>query len=343
MNLNSIDFQISKHVLLTGAGFTHNYGGFLANRMWSEIHNRYLKLAEHLETNKLKNAIKKTFNYEDLYEDVLMSSNFSADEKDLFFKAVLGAYDALDDVIREFRQQFFTSDILDLNKLREFFEKISGTSKERGFFFTLNQDLFVERYCYAGAIGPSLPGLRINNQRFKSKESNALKEIGYVKIAKDDNTEYLLNEWKNISELFYVKLHGSYDWRDDDNQEILIIGTNKPSKISSNPILTWYFNLFKTVLAIPNTKLMVIGYGFKDRHINEAIAKAVKDSNLKIYILNPQDPENFLYKTLGINQWASDAIWGAVDGYYQITPKEMFARNPSRTSVVKDLFNNFFE
>ena len=83
--------------------------------------------------------------------------------------------------------------------------------------------------------------------------------------------------------------------------------------------------------------------GRSDMVINEAIAKAVKDSNLKIYILNPQDPENFLYKTLGINQWASDAIWGAVDGYYQITPKEMFARNPSRTSVDKDLFNNFFE
>jgi hypothetical protein len=140
-----------------------------------------------------------------------------------------------------------------------------------------------------------------------------------------------------------VKLHGSYDWRDDDNQEILIIGTNKPSKISSNPILTWYFNLFKTVLSIPNTKLMVIGYGFKDKHINEAIAKAVKDSNLKIYILNPQDPKSFLYKTLGINQWASDTIWGAVDGYYQLTPKKIFSRNSTYTSLTKNLYKAFFE
>ncbi|HUU49405.1 MAG TPA: SIR2 family protein [Nitrospinota bacterium] len=342
MKIQNFDFPISRYILLTGAGFTYNYGGFLANRMWSEIHNRYLKLAENLEANKLKSAVKKTFNYEDLYEDVLRSSDFTKDEKELFFKAVLGAYDALDDVIREFRQQFFTSDILDLNKLREFFGKITGNPKERGFFFTLNQDLFIERYCYAGAIGPSLPGLRINNQRFKSRESNPLKESDYVKIVKDDNPEYRINEWKNTSKLFYIKLHGSYDWRDDNNQEILIIGTNKPSRISSSPILAWYFNLFNTVLSIPKTKLMVIGYGFKDKHINEAIAQAVKQSSLKIYILNPQDPEIFSKKTLGINNWVSEAIWRAVEGYYQLTPKEIFSRNSTNASLIRNLYDSYF-
>ena len=101
--------------------------------------------------------------------------------------------------------------------------------------------------------------------------------------------------------------------------------------------------MVKTVLSIPNTKLMVIGYGFKDRHINEAIAKAVKDSNLRIYILNPQDPESFLYKTLGRNQWARDAIWGAADGYYQLTPKEIFSKNSTHTSLTKNLYKAFFE
>ncbi len=343
MNINQFDFSISKYVLLTGAGFTHNYGGFLANRMWSEIHNRYLKLATKLETDKLKIAIKKTFNYEDLYEDVLRPSEFTDDEKNMFFKAVMGAYDVLDDVIREFRQEFYSSDVLDLNKLRNFFERLSGKPKERGFFFTLNQDLFIERYCYGGNIGPSLPGLQVENKRFASKESRPLQEIGYVRITRDESADYQQIDFKNQSKLFYVKLHGSYDWRDDDNQEILIIGTNKPSKISSNPILSWYFSLFKSVMSIPNMRLMVIGYGFKDKHINEVIAKAAKEYNLKIYILNPQDPESFLYETLGFNQWASDAIWKAVDGYYQISPKEIFSKNSIHTSVAKNLFKNFFE
>jgi len=343
MNINNIGFPISKHVLLTGAGFTYNYGGFLANRMWSEIHNRYLKLADNLEVEKLKSKVKREFNYEDLYEDVLRSSEFSEDEKSLFFKAVLGAYEALDDVIREFRQAFYSSDILDLNRLRDFFEKLSGKPKERGFIFTLNQDLFIERYCHGGNIGPSLPGLQVENKRFASKESRPLQEIGYVKIAQNDNKGYQMVDFKNQSKLFYVKLHGSYDWRDDDNQEILIIGTNKPHRISSNPILSWYFRLFKEVLSLPNMKLMVIGYGFRDKHINETIAKAAKESNLKIFILNPQDPETFLFKTLGINQWASEAIWKAVRGYFQITPKEMFSRNPIHTSVGDDLYNTFFE
>ena len=88
---------------------------------------------------------------------------------------------------------------------------------------------------------------------------------------------------------------------------------------------------------------MVIGYGFKDEHINEAIAKAVKDSNLKIFILSPQDPESFLRNTLGFNQQARDAIWKAVCGYYEITPKEIFSRNSTHDSLTKNLFGNFFE
>jgi len=293
----------------------------------------------------LKNAIKKTFNYEDLYEDVLRSSQFSNDEKDLFFKAVLGAYEALDDVIRELSQQFFSSDVFDLNKLRKFLERLSGGPKEKGFFFTLNQDLFIERYCYQGDIGPSLPGLKAINQsqRFTIKDSRPLKKIGHIKIAQNEGIDYHEIEFKDLSKLFYVKLHGSYDWRDDENQEILIIGTKKPSQISSNPILTWYFNLFNAVLSIPNRKLMVIGYGFKDEHINEAIAKAVKNSNLKIFILSPQDPESFLHNTLGFNQCARDNIWKAVYGYYQITPKEIFSKKSKHTSLTNSLFKNYFE
>jgi hypothetical protein len=42
-------------------------------------------------------------------------------------------------------------------------------------------------------------------------------------------------------------------------------------------------------------------------------------------------------------QSASDAIWGAVEGYYQITPKEIFSRNSNRTSLANNLLNNFFE
>ena len=344
MNLNHFDFPISKNILLTGAGFTHNYGGFLAKRMWSEIHNRYLKLSSKLETEKLKTAIKKTFNYEDLYEDVLQSAQFTDDERSLFFKAVLGAYDALDEVIREFRIEIMTSDILDLNKLRDFFKELAGGPEERGFFFTLNQDLFIERYCYGGGIGPSVPGLQINNKRFESRESRPLNEIGYVKISQEEDVNYQdTKKLKNLSKLFYIKLHGSYDWRDAQNQEILILGTNKPSQISSTPLLAYYFDLFKTVLSIPNARLMIIGYGFQDKHINEVIASAVKNSNLRIFILNPQDPESFLYNTLGINQSASDAIWKAVDGYYQITPKEIFSRNSNRTSLANNLLKNFFE
>ena len=34
-----MDIKSKELILLTGAGFTKNFGGFLANEMWSKIHN----------------------------------------------------------------------------------------------------------------------------------------------------------------------------------------------------------------------------------------------------------------------------------------------------------------
>ena len=38
--MNCIDIPASNTILLTGAGFTKNFGGFLAREMWAQIHNR---------------------------------------------------------------------------------------------------------------------------------------------------------------------------------------------------------------------------------------------------------------------------------------------------------------
>ncbi|KAF5421924.1 MAG: hypothetical protein C5S44_05655 [Candidatus Methanocomedens sp.] len=39
MKDNNMNIQSSKHVLLTGAGFTKNFGTPLASEMWAEIFN----------------------------------------------------------------------------------------------------------------------------------------------------------------------------------------------------------------------------------------------------------------------------------------------------------------
>jgi hypothetical protein len=56
--------QIREPILLTGAGFTRNFGGFLANQMWDKIFNR-----EQVQNHpSLVNLLKDNFDFESVYK-----------------------------------------------------------------------------------------------------------------------------------------------------------------------------------------------------------------------------------------------------------------------------------
>jgi hypothetical protein len=54
--------------------------------------------------------------------------------------------------------------------------------------------------------------------------------------------------------------------------------------------LRWYAQQFEDYLSRPNTRLMIIGYGFFDPHITDPIVKAV-ESGLKIFIIDHKGPD----------------------------------------------------
>lgn len=54
----------------------------------------------------------------------------------------------------------------------------------------------------------------------------------------------------------------------------------------SHQVLKWYFAEFQRYLAMGATRLMVIGYGFNDLHINTALLDAAP-KGLKIFIIDP--------------------------------------------------------
>src|SRR5690606_5974353 len=83
------------------------------------------------------------------------------------------------------------------------------------------------------------------------------------------------------------KLHGSSNWRNADGKQPLVMGGAKPNEISRNPILRWYADQFDAWLCEPGARLMVIGYGFRDQHINAAIKKAI-DLGLRMFIIAPE-------------------------------------------------------
>ena len=87
----------------------------------------------------------------------------------------------------------------------------------------------------------------------------------------------------------YFKLHGSMNWQANNGGRLLVMGGNKPTTMQSHQILMWYANKFTEALSRPNARLMVIGYGFGDDHINRLIHQAWEKGGrtLSMFIVHP--------------------------------------------------------
>jgi hypothetical protein len=159
--------------------------------------------------------------------------------------------------------------------------KVSTFLEKFDAFYTLNLDSLIEQK-YAG---------RTFWQRFVSMECPGIKVVPNGSIWLNDMTFPIFEPDPTKFELTpnrqpYIKLHGSFDWvQDEDHRSLLIIGGNKHNSISKVPLLSWYHDMFREDLHKPHAKLMVIGYSFKDSHINEAIIKACKNG-LRVFIID---------------------------------------------------------
>jgi len=120
----------------------------------------------------------------------------------------------------------------------------------------------------------------------------------------------------------------------------MVIGKGKVNQIQKEPILSWYFNLYKKIISQPNSQMLIIGYGFGDKHINEVIAKSIKNYGLKIYIISPISPEQF-QKNIFKLSYGKD-IWLGLNGYYPYKLVELFPGDQSQTQSWLNLKNSFF-
>ncbi len=72
---------------------------------------------------------------------------------------------------------------------------------------------------------------------------------------------------------------------------LMIIGGDKAQQIQTHPILSEYAQVFEALLTRPDSRLMVIGYGFRDHHINRVIARAVYEHGLQFFVICPEGPK----------------------------------------------------
>lgn len=292
-------------VLLTGAGFTHNFGGMLASDVSAKIYSL-------IKANKLKILLEKT-DFEDAYQTVIESDEYNFNEKNELNTAIKSVFEQIDSASKD------GLDNINTIFLRDFISWF-GNPDESGFIFTLNQDTFMETHKdhFLGiAFDDLAPGSTISdhNLLLNPFDQKTIRVVTY------ENFEGFRNEkekgfGKRKNHVFYIKLHGSHNWVIKDTPEqLMVIGRDKINRLTSNTLLNWYFDIFQTRIARNDTKLLIIGYGFNDHHINETICK---NANIKIYVINPEHPKNF-FKTLTGKPFGNEIKKLIHDGNYYDT------------------------
>jgi hypothetical protein len=270
-------------VLLVGAGFSRNWGGWLANEAFEYLLGcpqvdadiRAL-LWSHRKTDGFEGALAT------LQQEHLSKKDSSSEERlrklqdaiTLMFGAMDTAFDGIN-----FE---FQSDIEYL--VQSFLVRFDA-------IFTLNQDLLLERhYLEHNRLsskrrwsGWQIPGMSPITSTADAVPSLRMGIDRIIGKRTPDSPPFTLQG----SLQPYFKLHGSSNWTDASGTQLLVMGGDKGSVIAEYPVLKWYQEQFKDYLARPDTRLMVIGYSFSDLHINEAIRDAVEAGNLRIFIIDP--------------------------------------------------------
>jgi hypothetical protein len=329
-------YQIKSPILLTGAGFSKPFGGYLASEMWSIIFNQL----NSRDSQRLRTILRGELNYERAYDLVMSGGDYSPAEKSGFTNALIEAYGELDQSIcahlENNRQQ--------IQSFRYFIERFAGEGKERGFVFTLNQDVLLERFGSHGTGLFQIPALGHPDWFFGRLQGQAFPETDISNPAQlEAFQKHFWEKGTGLQNCLYIKLHGSYGWKSSQNGTAMVIGYDKVGSIAKEPLLKWYFEIFREVLKAENITLVVVGYGFMDRHINELITRAAK-TGLQLHVISPMQPKDFRNHLLSVTATAGNVsvpygaeIWEMLSGYHCTSVDRMV---PSNASVLPG--NAFF-
>lgn len=328
----------SNLIILTGAGFTANFGGFLARDMWAKIFN-HPNLQAHSVLRE--NFLRGDFDFEKIYSEVLDSEHIEESVKIDFIKSVESAYADLDNSIKDWIPEGENGlNISGEGGFNKILDLCMGDRNTKSLIFTLNQDLFFERHW-----------------QLKQKEQPIFRSFGakpfddnycrrvvtidkgqFITLPTKEDMEKLKNDFSNHSGFAYIKLHGSYGWLAQDKTMLgaMAVGINKPEAIDREPLLKWYSELFKEVVEGGNKKILIIGYGFRDKHINNVLFKGVQNG-LKLYIINPSSPDKCKQAMdEGIDPGNGGYLWDGVCGYFPYSLKQIF---PAGQVTATTMFN----
>jgi hypothetical protein len=265
-----------KYILLLGAGFSRNWGGLLAN----EVFEFLIGQKEIAHNQELKNLLWKysaNGGFENALAEIQAISTTNPAKKhnlQLLQTAVSNVFERMNKAV---------FDIADLEFQKDANQMLCTFLVRFDAIFTLNQDVLLEHHYF--------PHINLTEgTRWKGAQLPSMTRIPHA-----SNPSWGRDTWiplqhqefqleNNLQPCF--KLHGSSNWKDSEGGSLLVIGGNKSTTIQSHTVLKWYFEEFHRYLSDQNCKLFVIGYGFRDQHVNQEIIDAVKNG-LKFFIIDP--------------------------------------------------------
>ena len=298
-----------RFIALLGAGFSRNWGGWLADEAFE-----YLlgcpqitpPLRELLLKHKSKGGFEAALaelqagNVPAVRRSPALVSRFQEAVSSMFF-----------DMDAAFEDVTFEPSNNVAQSVAAFLTRFDA-------IFTLNQDLLLERHYLNDNVsllsngkwsGWTIPGLIRQGAGHADPLTNPNLGLWIPGSESDFHVAGNLQP--------YFKLHGSSNWNASATESVMVIGGNKKSTINRYPILRFNYEQFHNYLTASDVHLMIIGYGFRDSHINELILNAVDNSNLRIFVVDPSGidviDEN-LNAPIHARGVLADTIWPRVIG-----------------------------
>jgi len=275
--------------LLTGAGFSFNWGGRLAKEVNTSI-------AMRVQNDPyLTDLLHRSPNFEEALTELQNACAISirpatAEQLGKLESAIVDLFAEMNKHLADATFSFHNEGGWTIPEFLALFDAI----------FTLNQDLLLEKhYLIPPPIGLSL----VSGGRWDLGVLPGMDEMPNPAVTAGRPYDALLaqrrpsgsprNTLIGSRHQPYYKLHGSMNWQDPNGGHLLVMGGNKPTTMQRHPILMWYADKFVEMLSRPNTRLMVIGYGFRDNHINQLIHDAwlKGGQTLSMFIVHPDGRE----------------------------------------------------
>lgn len=275
--------------LLLGAGFSANYGYPTARDLEQLILGKQ-EVQQDSELRKIVLNNSQGFEYA-LEELRCLAENGNSEDMNrykLFQKLIKDIFCTLNA-----KHGFFINPFENGN-MGKFLHKFDG-------IFTLNQDLLIEILTDGTTAEFLQPGIKSRDWKNENPLNSIRSKEHIYTYIKKLLPEVDLPQAQALAK-FYIKLHGCTNIVTEDG-DLMVMGCNKEDLINSHYLLRYYFDIFKDKLFESQGRLLIIGYSFRDKHVNSVLMEAI-ERGLKFYICDPSTELNL--KNIVENIWEAD-------------------------------------